>query len=223
MATSLFNNGENDKSDITRCGPMTASEEALVSPGYYTRLLGPNSFNSDMSKVMQEHSSSCISTKLGASSRSLRGLKTLNTGHIKDLSVDCLSSSRSSECKQKTENNLIQKLLREIINNSRTANRGSELDKVHYKLSSSTVADLPAATGGTAINEYKVAFNDSSASQAALGNATNDTVGKLNSFTAAASDVAYGIYGNGCFSRRENHLPEVIRNIVSGFNSKQNF
>ncbi|XP_031265576.1 probable transcriptional regulator SLK2 [Pistacia vera] len=216
MATSLFNNDGNEKSDIPRCGPMTASEEALVSPGYYTRLLGRNSFNSDMSKVMPEHSSSCIRTKLGASPISLGGLKTLNTGNIKDLLVDGLSSSHSSGCKQKTENNLIQKLLQEMINNSRTAKRGSELDKVHHKRSSSTVADLPAA-----MDDYKVAFNDS---QAALGNATNNTVGKFNSVTAAASDVDhYGIYGNGSFSRREHHLPEVTHSIVSGFNSKTQF
>ncbi|KAJ0104534.1 hypothetical protein Patl1_18680 [Pistacia atlantica] len=127
-------------------------------------------------------------TKLGASLISLGGPKTLNTGNIKDLLVDGLSSSHSSGCKQKTENNLIQKLLQEIINNSRTAKRGSKLDKVHYKRSSSTVAGLPAA-----MDDYKVAFNDS---QAALGNATNNTVGKFNSVTAAASDVDhYGIYG----------------------------
>lgn len=117
------------------------------------------------------------------------------TEHIKNLSV----------CKQKTENSLIQKLLQEMINNRITSDRGSE------KWSSSTMADSAAATRGTAIDEYNVAFNDSMASQVALGNVTNSTVGKFRTFTAATSDVdPCMIYGHGSLSRREQHLSEAI-------------
>ncbi|KAJ4713006.1 putative Transcriptional corepressor SEUSS [Melia azedarach] len=214
MASSpVVDDCENGSSNYTGSKPLPGSEEAMLSLGYYERLLRQNSFNLEMSKGIQEPSSYNGSR---ASSKSFQSRKTSKSGLVRNLSVHGLSSFNSSECNQKMDEHLIQKLLQETV----SSRDGSEVEKVNHK-TASKVAGLLATMTDTLIDENKVEFRNSTAAPEASGNAVNSVVGKFSSFRAASNARPSSIYGSDNFIKREQYLPEFIPSMVGGYSNKR--
>lgn len=213
-ASPVADKSENGSSSFTGCGSLASCEGAILSPGYYERLLGHNSFSSKLSKVKQEPSPSY---KSGASSKSFQCPKTLQSGLVQNFSVDGMSSFDSSECNQKktTEERLIRRLLQEMINNSRT-NGNSEVEKVNHKTTSNKNSGFPAIAIVSDVDRNMMEFRNNGSSPFP-SNAESGNVGKLSSFTSASGMLPSDNYSNDNFIRRDQYLPEVIQSMAYGY------
>ncbi|KAJ9173537.1 hypothetical protein P3X46_016660 [Hevea brasiliensis] len=128
-------NNENVNSNMSKDGLLTTSEmAALAHPGDYCKLLRQTSINSNVSKLGEPSSL----YKRANDSRPFQGPKILNPEFTQNLP---LSISQFSESNQNIQDCMIQKLLQQMVNNSRAAN-WAEKESVNHIIND-ILAGLP--------------------------------------------------------------------------------
>nr|POF02783.1 putative transcriptional regulator slk2 [Quercus suber] len=159
----------------------------------------------------------------------LPGPKTSSPRLIQNSPIDGLSSSHSLEGSQNIQDHTIQKILQEMVNNSRKAN-GNAANRVNCKISQGTVVDLP--TRGRVINivQSGLGSGNSTTTEAAPGNALSSSVGRISSSRAMFNRESSEFCGNNSFNKKrepevpEKHLlPEAILNMIPGYHENGKF
>ncbi|XP_059443275.1 probable transcriptional regulator SLK3 [Corylus avellana] len=203
---------------------LTSSEQgALVLPDYYHKLLRQNSLTYDVGEVKQQSYSPYVSNQ-GAPFKPYKGPKTSSSGLIQNSRMDGLSSSHSLEGSQNKPDQAIQKILQEMVNNSRKVN-GTAGDRVIREVGKSTVVDLP--TRGKEIDIVRNVLSSGNVAAVGVGavprNALGGTAGRISSsgtvFNRESSEFCVN---NSYMKKREPdvleklHLPEGLLNMIHG-------
>ncbi|KAE8055255.1 hypothetical protein FH972_012107 [Carpinus fangiana] len=212
----------NDSLVMTNGVHWTSSERgALVLPDDYNKLLRQNSLTSDVGDVKQQSYSPYVSNQ-GAPFKPYKGPKTSSSGLNQNSPMDGLSSSHSLEGSQNKPDQAIQKILQEMVNNSRKLN-GAAGDRVIREVGKSTIVDLP--TRGKEIDIVRNGL--SSGNVAVVGavprNALGGTAGRIGSsgtvFNGESSEFCVN---NSYMKKREPdvleklHLPVGLLNMIHG-------
>jgi hypothetical protein len=219
----------NDSLVMTNGVHLTSSEQgALVLPDGYNKLLRQNSLTSDVGDVKQQSYSPYVANQ-GAPFKPYKGPKTSSSGLIQNSPMDGLSSSHSLEGSQNKPDQAIQKILQEMVNNSRKLN-GAAGDRVIREVGKSTIVDLP--TRGKEIDIVRNGL--SSGNVAAVGavprNALGGTAGRIGSsgtvFNRESSEFCVN---NSYMKKREPdvleklHLPVGLLNMIHGFHQSGDY
>ena len=228
MATSTAPSSNVDDSlNMTNRGHLTTSEHAASAlPGYYNNFLRQNSLTSDVNRVKQESSSNV--SNHNAPFKPYKGPKTSSPRLIQNSPIDGLSSSHSLEGSQNIQDHTIQKILQEMVNNSRKAN-GNAANRVNCKISQGTVVDLPTRGRVIDIVQSGLGSGNSTTTEASPGNASSSSVRRINSSRAMFNREPSEFCGNSFNKKREPEvpekhlLPEAILNMIPGYHENGKF
>ncbi|XP_062147267.1 probable transcriptional regulator SLK3 isoform X2 [Alnus glutinosa] len=200
---------------------LTSSEQgALVLPDYYHKLLRQKSLTSDVGEVKQQSYSPYVSNQ-GAPFKPYKGPKTSSPGLLQNSPMDGLSSSHSLEGSQNKPDQAIQKILQEMVNNSRKVN-GTAGDRVIREVGKSTVVDLP--TRGKEIDVRNgLSSGNGTAVGVVPGNTLSGTAGRISSSGTVFNRESSEFCVNNSFMKKREpdvleklHLPEVLLNMIHG-------
>lgn len=201
---------------------LTSSEQgALVLPDYYHKLLRQKSLTSDVGEVKQQSYSPYVSNQ-GAPFKPYKGPKTSSPGLIQNSPMDGLSSSHSLEGSQNKPDQAIQKILQEMVNNSRKVN-GTAGDRVIREVGKSTVVDLPTRGKEIDIVRNGLSSGNGTAVGVVPGNTLSGTAGRISSSGAVFNRESSEFCVNNSFMKKREpdvleklHLPEVLLNMIHG-------
>ncbi|KAG2681282.1 hypothetical protein I3843_11G137000 [Carya illinoinensis] len=207
---------------MTNGGLLTSSEEAaLMPPGSYHKLLRQNSSTSEQCRVKRQGSSLRVSNQ-DVSFESYKGSKASSPGLIQHSPMDGLSSSHSVEVNQNIRDQAIQKILREMVNNSRKLNVNAG-DTVIREEGKSCVVDVPARGKGMNVHNG-LGSRYSTAALDIPGNVLSSAAGRISSSGAVFNREASEFCGNNSSMKKKEadvpeklHLPEALIKLLNGY------
>lgn len=212
----------NDCVVLTNGGLLTSSKEAaLMPPGSYHKLLRQNSSTSEQGRVKRQGSSLRVSNQ-DVSFESYKGSKASSPGLIQHSPMDGLSNSHSMEGSQNIRDKAIQKILQEMVNNSRKLNVNAG-DTVIREEGKSHVVDVPARGKGMNVHNG-LGSRYSTAALDIPGNVLRSAAGRISSSGAVFNREVSEFCGNNSSMKNKEtdvpeklHLPEALIKMINGY------
>ncbi|XP_040988485.1 probable transcriptional regulator SLK3 [Juglans microcarpa x Juglans regia] len=207
---------------MTNGGLLTSSEEAaLMPPGSYHKLLRQNNSTSEQGRVKRQGASLRVSNQ-DVSFESNKGSKASSPGLIQHSPMDGLSSSHSIEGSQNIRDKAIQKILQEMVNNSRKLNVNAG-DTVIREEGKSHVVDVPARGKGMNVHNG-LGSRYSTTALDIPGNVLRSAAGRISSSGAVFNREVFEFCGNNSSMKKKEtdvpeklQLPEALIKMINGY------
>ncbi|KAA8521978.1 hypothetical protein F0562_012708 [Nyssa sinensis] len=208
-------------------GVLSGSELAVLALTNYQKMMQrQNSGNSTMSTVKQEPSCLINCSSQSAIPSPVLVPRSQSPGMLQNLPNNGLSSSQLSQGSKNLQQRIIDKLLQEMVTNSRAKGvqsaNGRVKEEVLGELNGSTVR-LPTRAHGASMGGNLSGLSNTRGAAAATGDVLDSIVGRTDSSNAASNSNLSKISGNTTLIKREPdlpesfHLPEAVQDMANEF------